>query len=109
MCIKHNNHTNGQVVRVAKEMNALPQLHRDQWPLLAWNILLQAHARLRDGSQGYVTFGWMLRTPGVKPDAFSFLQTIEACARSNQVGTRNQPHASTPNTHITPPFAAKQN
>ena len=51
----------------------------------------------------------MLRTPGIKPDTFSFLQTIEACARSNQVGTRNQPHASTPNTHITPPFTAKQN
>ncbi len=80
---------------MAKEMNALPQLHPDQWPLLAWNILLQAHARLRDGSQGYLTFGWMLRTPGVKPDAFSFLQTIEACARSNQVrpvGARAHTH-----------------
>ena len=28
----------------------------EQWPLMAWNILLHAFARLRDGNQAYLTF-----------------------------------------------------
>lgn len=47
--------TNSQVIRVVKEMKALP-IPSEQWPLMAWNILLHAFARLRDGNQAYLAF-----------------------------------------------------
>lgn len=37
-------------------MEAVP-LPPEQWPPLAWNILLHAHGRRRDGNEAYATFG----------------------------------------------------
>ena len=38
------------------EMPAVP-LPPEQWSFLAWNILLHAHCRRREGNQAYALFG----------------------------------------------------
>lgn len=40
-------------------MPAVP-LPPEQWSFLAWNILLHAHCRRREGNQAYAVFGCVL-------------------------------------------------
>lgn len=53
----HNNSIETQVVRVAQSLAMTQEsITSEQWPLMAWNILLQACHHLVDGNLAYATF-----------------------------------------------------